>query len=109
MDETGIDYTGEIVLERVSNTRPIRSFIQKRLRAWLDSHGFGGDRGTRYRVALNKHHQGHRFTCRVEIDGTDSRWSALVTAPDLHQALVSALNHMAAHPTPLERRLYAHV
>lgn len=111
MDETANDYTGEILLERVRNTRPIRSFIQKRIRGWLDAHGFGGDRGAHYRIALNKHRQGHMFTCRVEIDGANSRWSALVTAPDLHQAILSALNHMAAHPTPLakefERRMYA--
>ena len=107
MEESGPQYAGEILLERVRNTRPIRSFIQKRLRAWFDSHGFGQARGTRYLVALNKHRQGHMFTCRVDIDTQGSRWSSLVTAPDLHQSIVSALNHMAAHPTPLERRAYA--
>ena len=103
MEESQSRFPGRITLERVRDTRPIRSFITKRLGRWLESHGVqpAADQQPIYEVALNRHGNGHLFTCKIEVHTPESHWEAIVTEADLHQSILSALNHLA-----VQRRIY---
>lgn len=102
MENTQSQLTCRIELDRVRDARPIRSFITKKLMAWFESHGITpGDLPT-YNVALNRSGFGHFFTCRIEVHTQGSHWEAMVTEKDLHQSILSALNHLTQ-----QRRTYA--
>lgn len=96
--------SSRIVLERVRDTRPIRSFITKKILSWLEDHGITAAQQPVYRVALNRAAYGHFFTCQIQVHTQGSTWEALATEKDLHQAILSALNHMQPFP---QRRTYA--
>jgi hypothetical protein len=96
MENPQSQLTGRIVLERVRDTRPIRSFIAKKLKAWFESHGIGANSTPVYCVALNRAGQGHFFTCRIEVDTSETHWEAMVTQKDLHRSIIEALEHLSA-------------
>ena len=104
MENTNSEFTGDIVLERVRSARPIRSFIAKKIFGWFKAQGIPASEHPHYRIALNRDGLGHRFTCQVEVHTTGSHWSSMQSAPDLHQAILSALNHMSVVH---QRRIYA--
>jgi hypothetical protein len=103
MENTRSEFTGDIVLERVRGARPVRSFIAKKIFGWLKIHGIGASEKPHYRIALNRDGYGHTFTCQVEVHTQGSHWSSMQSAPDLHQAILSALNHLVI----VQRRNYA--
>lgn len=97
-------FNGRIELERIRDTRPIRSFIAKRLTGWLREHELPERDEFTYDVTLNKSSYGHLFTCRIRIHSSTSpdgpTWSAAVTKPDLHRAIAAAIEHLR------ERRIF---
>jgi hypothetical protein len=98
--------SGQIVLERVRNARPIRSFIAKKVSSWLSSHGIEADECPTYNIALNRTNFGHLFTCQLEVHTARAHWEAVVTEADLHQAIISAFNHLSPQNL-VQRRSYA--
>jgi hypothetical protein len=92
-----------IVCREVPDSRTVRSFIEKRVRAWLRGHGYD-DTSTRYQVTLDREGGGHLIFCQVEVvveapEGKQERWIGSWSAFGLHQALMKTLNHMNHGPT----------
>ncbi len=103
MENTNSEFKGDIILERVRGARPVRSFIAKKVFTWFKSHGIAASENAHYSIALNRDGIGHRFTCQVEVHTKEMHWSSMQSASDLHQAVLSALNHLAL----VQRRNYA--
>ncbi len=93
---------GTLVSDGIQLSKPIRAFVQKRIRKWLEQRklavagGAGGTRGAdpRYAVTLVRGTQGHRVECQILVQEGSTWWAGAEIANGLHQAVLKALDHM---------------
>jgi hypothetical protein len=83
----------KIVCREIPNSKTIRSFIKKRIRDWIRVHGFD-DTNAHYQVILNREGGGHHFSCQIEVQAHEERWTGSWDDSGLHQTLLKTLGHM---------------
>ena len=89
----------KIVCREIPNSKTIRHFIEKRVREWIRIHGFD-ETSAHYQVIMNREGKGHLFSCQIEVQAQQERWTGDWADSGLHQTLMKTLNHMIRGPVP---------
>jgi hypothetical protein len=92
--ELDLELKGDIVYDRISGSKTIRGFVERRVKRWLGLQGIAGVRELSYRVVFSREGAGHLVSCEVEIQSGARRWKGFRVANGLHQALLQCLRDM---------------
>lgn len=85
---------GKIILDHGDGPKPVRRFVEKKLRAWLGCQGINPEEsGLQYQVVFHHEGRGH-FACDLAIETPSAGWRGSWVAPDLHRAFMECLSHM---------------
>src|SRR4051794_762151 len=95
---------GEVSLRELSNSRGIRSFVEKRIQGWLYREGIRDAQSSAsglpsFHVMFERQGEGHLVSCWIEVRIGRQIWRSARVVPGIQQAFIQALQHLIPiHP-----------
>lgn len=98
--------TGQVRCEGIANPKPVRRFIEKRLRKWVELHSAAWNMVfPKFEVVVERHGPGNDIHCHMELSDGSRTWTSTQYGHGFEQAFLRTLQKLLpAQPQPARAR-----